>query len=140
MVFMMVSMLSFLLFGACGTGPADTGELGFYVASSVPEHGDESVLEAVLPEFRLSGVADTSVCDERHFQIVALDDQVHGAVAFFPEVTVEFVDDGQKVLLQHLEPFQSGYSYAILAVEGAEPCLDIDGEPLRPFGVEFYIP
>ena len=137
---MLISNFLVLLIGGCGPATVDTGELGFHVASSVPEHGDESVLEAVLPEFRLSGVADTSICDERHFQIVALDDQVHGAVAFFPEVTVEFVDDGNKVLLQHLEPFVSGYYYAMLAVEGAEPCLDIDGEPLRPFGAEFYIP
>ena len=110
------------------------------MTSSVPEHGEESVLEAILPEFRLSSAADTSVCDERHFQIVALDDQVHGAVAFFPDVTVEFVDSGNKVILQHTVAFPSGYSYAILAVEGEEPCLDLDGEPLRPFGAEFYIP
>lgn len=137
---MPISNLLILSIGACGPGPVDTGDLGFHVASSVPEHGEQSVLEAVLPEFRLSGMADTSLCDERHFQIVALDDQVHGAVAFFPDVTVEFIDEGNKVLLQHLEPFVSGYSYAMLAVEGAEPCLDIDGEPLRPFGAEFYIP
>jgi hypothetical protein len=118
----------------------DTGELGFHVASSIPEHGDQSVLEAVLPEFRLSAAADTSLCDESHFQIVALNDEVHGAVAFFPDVTVEFVDGGNKVILSHLEPFTAGYSYAILAVEGAEPCLDLDGEQLRPFGAEFYIP
>lgn len=124
----------------CSTPPVDTGDLGFHVVGSQPEHGDQTVLEAVLPELRLSAPADTSVCGYDHFVLVAIDDQVHGEVAFYPEIELEFVDSGNKVLFNHEEPFPSGYAYAMMALETDNPCTDTNGVPLRAHGVEFYIP
>ena len=132
-------LLSMVL-SACGSDTsADTGGLsGFYVASSSPEQGATDVLANQAPEFFLSGPADPAACNESQFILAAIDES--GEYAFDVDFGVSVSEDGLSVSLTHKEAFLNGFWYVAMVRDTESPCVDSDGEAIRPFGVEFYVP
>jgi len=128
-----------LLATACSNGDSqDTAVDLFMVAGTAPEHRDVNVLVGQAPEFRFNATADETVCDSSQFVFVAMDES--GEVAFDIAFDTLFQDDGNKVLLSHSAPLLPGYWYAAMSVNADPPCTDIDGRPLEPYGIEFFVP
>jgi len=116
---------------------------GFQVVGSVPEDGDDEVVEALVPELRLNAKANMAACSSDYLVLVPVDDE--GLVAFSLDYQLTFTDqgmedDGMKVLFQTDRPLVRGYRYALFVRSSEEGCLDADGRVLEPFGVEFYVP
>ena len=134
-----ICLLSVLV-AACGSGEAsDSGQLtGFFVSSSEPSQGATDVVATASPEFFLSSVADTETCSENQFLLAATDES--GEYAFDVDFAVAFSEDGMSVQLQHQNPFLRGFWYVAMVRETESPCLDTSGDPIVPFGVEFYVP
>ena len=130
--------LSLLLSACASDGTEDSGEDGFFVASSSPIQGSVDVLEGQTPEFRLNAQADSVQCTNEQFLLVGMDE--NGELAFEMEVELSFQDEGKKVLLGHSQPFLKGFWYAAMVLDTDIPCRDVSGRPIAPFGVEFFVP
>lgn len=128
-----------LLTTACSKGDSeDTAVDMFMVAGTAPENGDVNVLVGQAPEFRFNATADEEACDSSHFVFVGMDES--GEVAFDVVFDAQFQDEGNKVVLTHSTPLLQGYWYAAMSVNGDPACLDTDGRPLEPYGIEFFVP
>jgi hypothetical protein len=120
---------------ACKEGALDTGTLGFRVVAVVPEDGATDVIDAAVPELRLSGDADEAACGSGAIRVDGL--QADGSVAFPVDIAVVAADLGAKLQLTHALPFLAGRRYAI-TVNGA--CVDTAGNPIAPFYSTFEVP
>lgn len=127
-----------LCVGCTGGSNDDTGSMAFIVASSSPAQGDVDVRESQLPEFHLNSPADTATCNESNILLVAIDES--GEVVFDMDYSVGFQDEGNKLVLNHDDPFLRGYWYVAMSINSEEPCKSQLGLPLQPYGVEFYVP
>ena len=130
--------LSFLCVGCAGASNDDTGAEKFAVANSLPAQGDVGVLTEQIPEFHLNAAADAATCNGSNILLVGIDES--GEFAFDVEYSVEFMDEGNKLVLSHSEPFLKGYWYAAMSLNTDEPCRSQTGLALEPYGVEFYVP
>ena len=122
---------------ACAGTVGQREDTGFHVVSSLPADGSDDVVESQTPELRLSAEADAASCTGDSLGLVAVN--ADGSVAFELPVTVELLDGGNKVGLEHAEPFIAGYSYAFVVRTGDVACRDVDGRPLRAFHAEFEV-
>ena len=116
---------------------------GFQVVGSVPAHGDNEVVEALVPELRLNAKANFASCSSEFLVLVPVDDD--GGVAFELDYQLTFVgqggdDEGMKVLFQTDMPLVRGYHYDLFVRPSEDGCVDEDGRALGPFGVEFFVP
>jgi hypothetical protein len=127
-----------LVTACAGEATDDTATVRFVVASSAPEQGDVNVTVAQAPEFRLNAPADPETCNTSNLLLVGMDES--GEFAFDVNHTVVFQDEGNKLLLTHSEPLLRGYWYAAMSINSATPCTNLDGLPLEPYGIEFYVP
>ncbi len=129
-----------LLAPACDSGEnSDSGQLtGFYVSSSEPVQGATDVAATASPEVFRSSVADTDACRETQWVLAATDES--GEYAFDVDFELAFSEEGTSVQLQHQDPFLRGFWYVAMVRETESPCSDTSGDPIVPFGVEFYVP
>ena len=124
---------------ACGSDDGtDTGKSGFFVSGSTPEQGAVNATVTQAPEFRLSSLADPALCNESQFLFSGMDES--GEFAFDVEFGLSFQEEGRTLLLTHSEPLLNGFWYAAMVLDKEEPCRDITGRPIAPFGVEFFVP
>lgn len=128
--------LTALLVGCASVGQFE--DTGFHVVSSLPADGADDVVESQTPELRLSAAADSEACTADAVGLVALTPE--GAVGYELDVTVELLDNGNKLALGHDEHFLSGQTYAFVVQTGATACTDVDGRPLRPYAASFEVP
>lgn len=132
-----MSLRAGLLLGlcACEDGPLDTGTLGFRVVAVVPKDGATDVVDAAVPELRLSADADEAACGSGAIRVDGL--QADGSVAFPVDIAVVAANLGAKLQLTHALPFLVGRRYAI-TVNGA--CVDTEGNAIAPFYSTFEVP
>lgn len=123
---------------ACDKQPLDTGTLGFHVVGVSPKDGATDVVEAHVPELRLSAPADSAVCTSANIRLVAI--HADGTVAFPVDIEVTPIDGGSKLQLAHSLPFFHPWTYAITVVGGADGCLDLDGNAIEAFQSTFEVP
>ena len=132
-------LLGLLAVGCGSETPSDTGDnQGFYVVSSTPEQGATDVASRASPEFLLSQPASLEACNEGQFLLLGTDES--GEVAFEVDFSLVFSEDALTISLLPQEPFLSGFWYVAMAPHSESPCMDINGDALIPFGVEFYVP
>ncbi|HJN76429.1 MAG TPA: hypothetical protein QGF58_21050 [Myxococcota bacterium] len=129
--------LTLLALVACTGVTGAREDTGFHVVSSLPTDGSDDVVESQTPELRLSAEADPEACTGESVGLVAVNED--GSVAFELPVTVELLDGGNKLGLDHAEPFTVGYSYGFVVRTGDTVCRDVDGRPLRAFHAEFEV-
>lgn len=128
-----------LLWG-CALDPEVVAK-GFSVVGSAPAHGEQDVIEAVVPELRFSSAADAEACAQAT-RLDAVD--ADGAVLFAVEVVALWASSDEKLQLTHDVPLRLGYDYA-LTVRGAASeadtgCTSVSGEIVAPFFARFRVP
>ncbi len=124
---------------SCGSDDGeDTGRTGFFVSGVTPEQGSVNASVLETPEFQLSSQADPALCNEGHFVFSGMDES--GEFAFDVDFSLSFQEESRVVLLNHSEPLLNGFWYAAMVLDSEEPCRDVAGRPIAPFGVEFFVP
>ncbi len=125
---------------ACSTPSAPPEEdTGFYVASSEPQDRDETVVEAVNPELRLSRNADPGTCSQRNVFLLQVTDSGN-TVTRYLDYQITFPDDGLKISMEPDNNLLPGFWYMLTVSTAADSCTDLDGLPIQPFSSYFYVP
>ena len=63
-----------------------------------------------------------------------------GEFAFDVDFSLSFQEESRVVVLNHAQPLLNGFWYAAMVLDSSEPCRDVAGRPIAPFGVEFFVP
>lgn len=125
---------------ACAA-PEDSGAPApqtYSVVSVRPEDGETDVVEAIVPELRLSAPVDLATCPPDGARLDAVDPD--GQVLFPVPVILSDAEEGEKLRLTPDGAVPRGWTYAITARAGEGGCRSVDGAVLEPFRSTFTVP
>jgi len=127
-----------LLLG-CGAKDEDTAIDAFVVVGTTPDPGVEDATAATQPELRVNAEADAAACTVDSLSFSAISDD--GTVLFDVEYAITIEESGSKIRFNHDGGLSEGFRYAVYVNTRAETaCADVDGRPLVPYGLEFFVP